>query len=380
MTDAAAPPDPRSLPRLGFVLEQTLGHVTHSKNLQTIIGRDHTISAIFIPIPFSRSERSRWLPGYGNWTIRAGHRTRQAMRTLRRRHAVDAVFIHTQVLAVFAALQVRRTRAVVSIDATPMQYDALGPHYAHARSPEVVERLKLWLNRNTFRSAAHVVSWSRWGKASLMADYAVPEDKITVIPPGVHVSRWARGPRACSAANDTVRVLFVGGDLERKGGLLLLEAIREVQAELRRRPNPVAVELHLVTGADVPAGDGIVVHAGLSPNDPTLIELYHSADIFCLPTLGDCLPMVLSEAGAARLPLVSTRVGAIPEIVKDGETGLLIEAGDLHGLVTTLLTLIDDPQLRVDLGQRAYELVVDQFDAEKNAHDLVQLMYRVAGA
>ena len=138
-------------PRLGFVLEQTLGHVTHSKNLQTIIGDDHTISSTFIPIPFPQSERSKWVPGYGNWTIRAGHRTRQAMRRLRTRYDVDAVFVHTQVLAVFARRQMRGLRTVVSIDATPAQYDALGPFYAHKRAPEPIEYVKRRLNRNTFR-------------------------------------------------------------------------------------------------------------------------------------------------------------------------------------------------------------------------------------
>ena len=75
---------------------------------------------------------------------------------------------------------------------------------------------------------------------------------------------------------------------------------------------------------------------GSGPNSPELIELYHGADVFCLPTLGDCLPMVLSEAGAVGLPLVSTDVGAISEIVRDGETGLLVPVGDADALAAAL--------------------------------------------
>lgn len=361
--------------RLGFVLEQTLGHVTHSKNLQTIIGGDHTISAIFIPIPFPQGERSRWVPGYGNWTIRAGHRTRQAMHRLRARHKVDVVFLHTQVLAVFARRQMRTIPTVVSIDATPAQYDALGPFYAHNRSSAPVEFIKQRLNRDTFLRAAHVVSWSDWGKASLIADYDVPDSSITVIPPGVHIALWARPDGSLPPVEPIVRILFVGGDLERKGGSSLLRAFAEVRRAGAAMQPPVDVELHMATGADVADQEGVVVHRGLQPNSRELIELYHAAHIFCLPTKGDCLPMVLSEAGAAGLPLISTRVGAIPEIVRDGETGLLVESGDEAGLLAALVRLVEDPELRRAMGSAARSLVSERFDAERNAHDLVSLMY-----
>jgi glycosyltransferase involved in cell wall biosynthesis len=365
-------------PRLGFVLEQTLGHVTHSKNLQDIIGNDHTVSSTFVQIPFSQSDRSRWVPGYSNWTIRAGHRTRQAMRRLGGRHEVDTVFIHTQVLAVFTRRQMRTLPTVVSIDATPSQYDSLGPFYAHKRASDPVEWFKRWLNRSTFARAAHVVSWSDWGKESLIAEYGVPESKVTVIPPGVQVGRWSRPDGSLPPDEAVVRVLFVGGDLERKGGAVLLQAMREVRTALGG-PGP-RIEVHLVTGAAVPPEEGVFVHSGLQPNSPELIELYHRAHIFCLPTLGDCLPMVLSEAGAAGLPLVSTRVGAIPEIVRDGETGLLVESGDVHALAAALSRLIANPALRHDLGSAAARLVRERFDAERNAHQLVQLMYSISGA
>ena len=364
-------------PRLGFVLEQTLGHVTHSKNLQTIIGDDHTISATFIPIPYQRSDRSKWVPGYGNWTIRAGHRTRRAMRRLRTRYQVDAVFVHTQVLAVFARRQMRGLPTVVSIDATPAQYDALGPFYAHKRASEPIEFVKRRLNRDTFLRAAHVVSWSEWGKASLIAEYGVPESKISVIPPGVHISRWCRPDGSLPAVENTVRVLFVGGDLERKGGTLLLQAVRNIRRDLAERKSSLQIELHMATTADVPAQEGVVIHRGLQPNSPQLISLYHQAHVFCLPTLGDCLPMVLSEAGAAGLPLISTRIGAIPEIVRDGETGLLVESGDLSSLTAALARLVDDPALRQHLGSAARQLVTARFDAERNAQELVELLYRV---
>jgi glycosyltransferase involved in cell wall biosynthesis len=116
------------------------------------------------------------------------------------------------------------------------------------------------------------------------------------------------------------------------------------------------------------------VHADLGPNSPELIALYHSAQIFCLPTRGDCLPMVLSEAGAAGLPAVSTAVAGIPEIVRDGETGLLVPVGDVAALTRALRILVDDPALRRKLGSAAQDLVSAEYDAEKNVHRLVDLV------
>ena len=83
--------------------------------------------------------------------------------------------------------------------------------------------------------------------------------------------------------------------------------------------------------------------------------------------MGDCLPMVLSEAGAVGLPLVSTDVGAIGEIVRDGETGLLVPVDDAGALAAALHRLADDPDARRRMGEAARQLVREQFDAGANA-------------
>jgi glycosyltransferase involved in cell wall biosynthesis len=62
-----------------------------------------------------------------------------------------------------------------------------------------------------------------------------------------------------------------------------------------------AFEVHIVTRSEVVDEPGLHVYRDLGPNDPALIELYHDCDVFCLPTMSDCLPMVLSEAGAAAI-------------------------------------------------------------------------------
>jgi glycosyltransferase involved in cell wall biosynthesis len=291
----------------------------------------------------------------------------------------DVLFVHTQVPAVLLGAWMRRVPTVVSIDATPQQYDELGEHYAHTPGHPRVERAKFHANRRCFERAAHLVSWSQWGKQGLVEGYGIDPGKVTVIAPGVDVDRWANergaGHHRCEHGGP-VRILFVGGDLQRKGGDMLIEAVRALRADATMPE----VELHLVTTADVSPEPGIVVHRGLTSNSAELIEQYHRADVFCLPTLGDCLPMVLAEAAAAGLPLVSTAVGAIGEIVRPGETGELIVPGDRDALVAALDRLVADPERRARYGAAARALAVRDHDARANAARIVDLLADVAGA
>jgi glycosyltransferase involved in cell wall biosynthesis len=358
---------------VAFVLEQTLGHVTHSANLQALIPAIGRVDARFVPIAFDPGRRH--VPGWSNWTVRAGVRAGRSMRALTRSEPtleLDAMFVHTQVLAVLLGTWMRRVPTIVSLDATPVQYDALGEFYGHAAAAAPVERLKHRFNRRSLERAAHVVTWSDWARRSVIEDYRIAAGDVTTIAPGVDLSRWGRIP-AERRSSDPVRILFVGGDLDRKGGYLLLEAVRQLRSE-SELPD---VELHLVSGARIDSEPGVVVHSALTPNSPELIAQYHAADIFCLPTRGDCLPMVLAEAAAASLPLVSTDVGAISEIVTPA-TGVLVAPDDGRALVAALRNLAADPELRRTRGASARRLAERAHDADANARRLVELLIAVS--
>ncbi len=365
-------------PTVAFVLEQTLGHVTHSQNLRDLVPRDERITPRFYPIAYEVSGWPSRVPGYSNWTVRAGVRARRAIRDSTRADDVRALFIHTQVPSILATRWMKRIPTVVSVDATPVQYDQFGAQYGHEHSGRTAEGIKWRLNRNAFAKAAFIVSWSEWSKQSLVADYDVPASKVAVLAPGVELAKWSR-PSSRVRDDSTVKILFVGGDLERKGGTVLIEAVRQLRSTFALDAGAPSVELHLATGADVANEPGIVVHRGLRPNSAELIALYHDADVFCLPTLGDCLPMVLSEAGAARLPMVATDVGALREIVQDGRTGIIVEPGNVRSLVAALSRLITDANLRKTCGDNAVALVADRFDAAKNSARIVDLLLDVMG-
>ncbi|RRR77900.1 MAG: glycosyltransferase [Candidatus Viridilinea halotolerans] len=353
---------------IAFILEQALGHATHAANLQQLVPLDREVQAHWALVPFAVHGLAARLPGYGNWTVRAGWRAQRLLRQLRRRQQLDLLFFHTQVPATLNLAWLRRTPSVISLDATPLQYDELGPYYAHQAGPLWAELLKWRLSRACFAAARHLVAWSEWTRQGLIRGYGVPSAKVSVIPPGVVSHDW-QCPQPRTDHAGPLKILFVGGNLERKGGLLLLEAWRQL--------NRNRVELHLVTRDHVAPAPGLFVYNQMQPNSATLRQIYHTCDIFALPTYGDCLPMVLSEAGAAGLPLVATQVAAIPEVVHDGVTGLLIPAGDSAALTVALQRLLDQPLLRLKLGEQAQQHVAKHYDAHTNTQRLLDLLKHV---
>jgi len=359
--------------RAAFVLEQALGHITHGANLERLVAGQDRLTPAFLRIPFDLHPRQAIIPGFGNWTIRAGMRARRAIRRQYRAQGIDVMFIHTQVPALLAQAWMKRIATVVSLDATPLQIDEMSVQYNHRSSSERVERWKFEINRRCFLRADQLVAWSEWTRDSLVQDYGIRSESVTVIAPGVDFSRWGIARPDKDVADHPVRVLFVGGGLERKGGLLLLEAARRLRAD----PGVPEFEVHLVTGTEVPDEPGIVIHNAMTPNSPALVELYQKCDIFCLPTLGDCLPLVLAEAAACSMALVSTNVGAISEVVRNGDTGVLIEPGDLDSLEGALRRLLLDPVERRRLGAAAHELARKEHDASVNAERIVDLLVRI---
>jgi len=359
--------------RLGFALEYSLGHVTHAENLKGRLARDRGVHPTYVDLPYHRTP-GWWsaLPGVrSNWSLRASLGAYLALR--RRAESLDGALFHTQVTSLLSTGLMGRLPSVVSLDATPLQYDQLGAYYGHTPSASArVEELKRRLNQRAFHQARHLVTWSQWAKDSLVADYGVPPEKVTVIPPGIDTGRWqfpARHPRREGGLN----ILFVGGDFQRKGGDTLLEAFRSLPVSIRAR-------LHVVTMTTGVLDDepGVTVHRGLTPNSKTLLQLYADADLFVFPTRADCLPLAVMEALAAGLPVVTTRVAALPEAVTHGETGLLISPDDAAGMAEAIAVLAEDPGLRARLGAAARAAALSDFDAATNYRKLVSTVKEAA--
>jgi glycosyltransferase involved in cell wall biosynthesis len=354
--------------RFAFVLEQTLGHVAHTKNLERALAGTEWVDGTVVKLPYEPGGALQRLPGLRNWSLRASLMARGALRRRLAAGPLDAAFVHTQVAALLSVGFMRAVPTVVSLDATPANFDAVGEAYGHRRGRPLVEAAKTAVNRRAFLAAAALVTWSRLAADSLAADYGVPAARVRVIPPGVDLSLFQPAP---ARPDGPVRVLFVGGDFARKGGPDLLAALEGL---------PEA-ELDVVTGSEVgpvPASVRCRVHRGLRPGDPALLELYRRAGVFALPTRGDCLPQVLAEAAASGLPLVATGTGAIPEIVRDGSNGYLVPVGSPADLRAALRRLAQDAPLRRAMGEASLALAHRDHDALENHRRIFSLMREVS--
>ena len=120
-----------------------------------------------------------------------------------------------------------------------------------------------------------------------------------------------------------------------------------------------------------------VIFAGARKDIPALMS---AADVFVLPTLTEALPTVLAEAMAARLPIVASRVGGVPEMVTDGVNGRLLEPGDPRQLAETCLELLTRPEFRAEMGGRGRSIVEQKFDVRVQAEHLRTLYQRLMEA
>src|SRR5262249_15471264 len=133
--------------------------------------------------------------------------------------------------------------------------------------------------------------------------------------------------------------------------------------ELWRRTLSDVSRLVLVTPEPVPPTDGLEVHNDVRQADGKLEQIFASADVFVLPGDVDTFGYAILEAMAASLPVVVPRLAAIPEIVEDGVTGLLVPPRDDEALTTALRSLVLDDAARAAMGPAARQRVLERFDS-----------------
>jgi len=186
---------------------------------------------------------------------------------------------------------------------------------------------------------------------SMVRDYNCPANKVVLAYAGSNVK--ISEERTENIDYSSQNILFVGLDWERKGGSDLVEAFKLV---LRKHPNASLT----IVGAKPKLQIPNCIVLGPLPADK-LNQYYQMASVFCLPTYQEPFGIVFIEAMTARLPIVATRVGAIPEFVHDGNNGRLVEPGDIQGLANALSEFLDDPEKSRIFGDRSYQLTRERY-------------------
>lgn len=157
-------------------------------------------------------------------------------------------------------------------------------------------------------------------------------------------------PRTNVALHDPVRLLYVGYLKHMKGLADLIAAVAQLRHAGRR------VELHLVGAGPEEAAlrsaakmadvaEAVIFH-GYVPMGVGLNRHYDDADVFVFPSLSEGSPRVVLEALAHGLPVVSTRVGSVPDLIRDGESGLIVPLRDAAAIAHAVTRYIDDEELR----------------------------------
>lgn len=211
-----------------------------------------------------------------------------------------------------------------------------------------------------------------------------PNQTVVHLPNGVDARRFAGGDgggfrlrRGIPA--DAFVILIVGRIDPQKNQLLAVRLL----AELRRsQPNAHLVLIGPVTNADYDAAlskeiaaldlDGnVTLIRGLETSDPDLVNAYHAADLFLLPSVHEPFGIVILEAWAAGLPVVASNVGGVPSFVSDGENGCLFPSGDLAALLATVRDLIANPDRRCTLAGSGRKKAAEEFGWDRITQRLV---------
>lgn len=225
-------------------------------------------------------------------------------------------------------------------------------------------------------SARFTVAISDFGRSQLMT--LAPENRWK----DIHVIRCGLDPAEFGEAQSLQtsgepHILCVGRLVHLKGQSLLIRA----SAQLLARGIPTRVTLvgdgpkraeleELATWLGV----GARIRFTGSVGQDHIRALYAAADVFCLPSMAEGLPVVLMEAMALAVPVVTTRIMGIPELVEDGHTGLLVSPGNLDHLVEVLARILGDPELRAHLAAHGRTRVLEEFNVNESARQLRRVL------
>lgn len=216
------------------------------------------------------------------------------------------------------------------------------------------------------RSAAFVACIGHYARSQLMK-LVEPEhwDKLRIVRCGVDPERFGQIERA-GRSSEVTQLLCVGRLVPDKGQGILLEAV----ATLRARGTDVELTLvgdgpdrHSLQRRAAALGLSDVVTFAGSVGQDRILDAYRQADVFCLASFAEGIPVVLMEAMSTGLPVVTTQIMGIPELVGHGESGLLVAPGDIEGLAEAIEGLAADPRLRARLGSAGRRRVQQRFSS-----------------
>ena len=232
----------------------------------------------------------------------------------------------------------------------------------------------------TARNSDITLSMSEFARKNIAKAYHIPEVRVCVSYGGIDTDRVVR--KEWTPKNRGFVLLFCGRFnwyREQKGLDILLRSlplvVRNHQVRLNVAGSGTGIELYRALAGKLGIEKHVAFLGFINRNE--LMNLYANADLFVLPSRRESFGMVLIEAMASGLPVVSTKVGAIPEVVRDGETGILVNPDSPRELAEAICTLLDDYERMKSMGSCGRELVLKNFVWDVVAQRVVECYEKV---
>ncbi|MCZ6601796.1 MAG: glycosyltransferase, partial [Planctomycetota bacterium] len=238
-------------------------------------------------------------------------------------------------------------------------------------------RLFRSLAQRTLSAAAFTITASDSIRRQVVEEFGVPPGKVEVIPSGID-SAFLDGPprdvakKRIGIPEDSRLLLYVGDLTIAKGIPVAAKALEKIQEE-----DPSVWVCLVGRGPEGRrfAGRDRVILTGALPNRE-LPTYFRAADIFLFPSLSEGSPVSVMEALASGLPIVASEVGGVPDLVRDGQTGILVPPGDPARLESAIRSLLDDDSSRRAMASAAVSRGRDHLAAPR-ARKVEEVLRRV---
>jgi glycosyltransferase involved in cell wall biosynthesis len=246
------------------------------------------------------------------------------------------------------------------------------PYSFTIHGPDIFFEPHHWRIDEKARRAAFVACISDFCRSQLMC-FAAPSDwaRFHIVHCGVDPDRYAPADRT---GQD---LLFVGRLAAVKGVPLLLEAVARLQPrfpDMRLTLIGDGPERHTLENTARSLGVTDTVSFVGYRSQAEVAEALSTTDLFVLPSFAEGVPVVLMESLAAQVPVVTTRIAGVPELVRHGENGLLVPPGNLDALTAAIADLLGDPASRAAFGHAGRQTVIAGYAIAQEARWLSRLV------
>lgn len=247
-------------------------------------------------------------------------------------------------------------------------------HTFHDELPQGMKQVLNWI----LQRCTYLIALSESWKDFYINNCDLTAEQVVVLPNPVEIPENV--PER-SNSHKKINIVFLGRIGKRKGVFDLLEAYAKVAPEQRKKSELILAGIGQVEQANHLAErlylKEHVAFAGWV-DSAKRSELLSQADVFLLPSYNEGLPMALLEAMSWGLPVITTPVGGIPEVITHNETGLLVNPGDVQQLAEALQSLIENESLRLELGSAARQRVAP-LDVKIYSRSLSELYFSSLG-